>query len=122
MWTVRLIEHELALSDRHWEQLLGHNFPPGRAKVNCVLTFFSTDADQNHNGALRLDIVLTFSDGITVRYHPKALWIRSTQPQPSHAMQQWIKLSRNETSKVGITTRDRNPAVANILLETCSKV
>ena len=87
MWTVRQAEHELPISDSNWAQILEDNSPPGRVLEKSVATFFPAEADPNQDDAPRLDIVLTFSDGITVRHHPKAELIWSTQAQPTAAMQ-----------------------------------
>ena len=89
-WTVQQIEHELPLGDYKWKDILGEKFPPGRELVSAIATFFPAEADQNRNDAPRLDVVLSFSDGITARYHPKAELIWSTDPQPTEAMQQRI--------------------------------
>ena len=43
--------------------------------------------------APRLDIVLTLNDGVTVRYHPKAALIYSTETQPTKAMQERYNLA-----------------------------
>ena len=92
--TARQLEHELSLTDYPWQQILGDAFPANRELVRSVASFFPDEADSNRGGAPRLDIVLTFNDGMTVRYHPQAKLIWSTEPQPTLAMQKRMNLAR----------------------------
>ena len=91
-WMVDKLEHEFPIHSQNWQQVLGKNFPRGRNLQCCVATFFPQEADHNRENAPRLDLVLTFDDGLSVRYHPKAKLIWSTEKQPTEAMQQRMNL------------------------------
>ena len=68
-----------------WRNML--NLPPGRAPTSFVPTFFHREPDPNQRDKPRLDIVVSFDNGDSVRYHPRADPIWSTSPQPTDAMQ-----------------------------------
>ena len=85
-WDVDNTEHELDISILNWTQTLGEDFPEGEKVVKCMATFFTEEADSNKAGKPRLDIVLTFSNGIWARYHPSAAVIWSTDDLPTVAM------------------------------------
>ena len=101
-WFVIHPQQELPLGDHDWQQILGQGLSPGKHVVKSFATFFADEPDCNRNNAPRLDIVLTLNDGVTVRYHPKAALIYSTERQPTKAMQQRYNLAttlrRKQTS------------------------
>ena len=68
-----------------WRNML--NLPAGRAPTSFVPTFFHQEPDPNQRDKPRLDIVVSFDNGDSVRYHPRADPIWSTSPQPTDAMQ-----------------------------------
>jgi len=75
-----------------WKQLLKADYPatqgsaaqPGLESVSA--RFFEDEPDANRDDRPRLDIVLTYTDGRWVRYHPKAILIRSDDFLPTPAM------------------------------------
>ena len=70
----------------YWTSTLGAHFPDGATITSCVASFFLEEPDRNRQNKPRIDIALSFSNGTTVRYHPKAALIWSTEPQPTDAM------------------------------------
>ena len=92
-WIVLKPHQDLPVGDHDWQQILGQGLSPGKHVVKSVATFFADEPDSNRNNAPRLDIVLTLNDGVTVRYHPKAALIYSTERQPTKAMQQRYNLA-----------------------------
>ena len=56
---------------------------------------FEKYVNSNRQHEPRLDIVLAFSDGGTVRDHPKAKLIWSDEPQPTDAMRKRFCLAAN---------------------------
>ena len=99
-WVVQSMQHQLPDGDYNWQQRLGHQYPPGGQVMSAVATFFPAEADHNRGGAPRLDVVLTFSDGITARYHPHAKLIWSTDAQPTEAMQKRMNLARKHARRI----------------------
>ena len=77
------------LSSYPWPVMLGFGpeFPRDKVIANIVPTFFEDEPDSNQQNKPRLDIVVSFQDGVTVRYHPSAKPIWSTDSQPTAAMQ-----------------------------------
>ena len=63
-------------------------------------TFYVDEPDPNHHGAPRLDIVVSFANGKSVRYHPSAHPIWSDEPQPTAAMQKRYNHTRNLAKKL----------------------
>ena len=49
-------------------------------------TFYKHEPDPNRGDKPRLDIVVSFADGRSVRYHPKAKPIWSDEVHPTEAM------------------------------------
>ena len=90
-WTVPANE-ELSTSICNWASALGPNYPSAEQVTKCVATFFEDEADHNQHGRPRLDIVVTFSNGLQVRYHPKATPIWSNEQQPTTAMEKRMQL------------------------------
>ena len=87
-WTVPETHHLDLINQFPWTKMLhcGDEFPLQRFIVSTVPTFYLNEPDHNHNNKPRLDIVLTFNDGETVRYHPRAHHIWSSTEQPTRAM------------------------------------
>ena len=74
------------------------NIPPGAdiADITAeVPTFYEREPDPNQGDAPRLDIVVSFADGRSVRYHPSADPIWSDEPQPTKAMHTKYNRARN---------------------------
>ena len=74
------------------------NIPPGAdiaVITAAVPTFYEDEPDPNHGDAPRLDILVSFADGRSVRYHPKANPIWSDELQPTQAMQCRYNRARN---------------------------
>ena len=94
-WTVPASE-EVDTSICNWVTALAPNYPPAQQVTKCVATFFEDEADSNQNGKPRLDIVVTFSDELQVRFHPQAKPIWFTEQQPTDAMQARIQLMRRQ--------------------------
>ena len=75
-------ETESALWKFHWDQMVG------RDDIKSIVpTFYPMEADANQQGKPRLDLLVTFENGASVRYHPKAKPIWSSDSQPTDAMQ-----------------------------------
>ena len=94
-WTVPASK-EVDTSICDWVTALAPNYPPAQQVTKCVATFFEDEADHNQNGKPRLDIVVTFSDELQVRYHPRAKPIWSTEQQPTKAMETRMQLMRKQ--------------------------
>ena len=60
---------------------------PGWTPTNFVPTFFHDEPDPNQKDKPRLDIVVSFDNGVSARYHPSAVPIWLTETQPTGAMQ-----------------------------------
>jgi hypothetical protein len=76
-----------------WRVMLGHAFPATAVIQSILPTFFHGEPDNNQQNKPRLDIVITFGDGESVRYHPNATSIRSSEPMPSIAMTKRYQLA-----------------------------
>ena len=76
----------------NWRNML--NLPAGREPTSFVPTFFHQEPDPNQRDKPRLDIVVSFDNGDSVRYHPRAEPIWSTSPQPTDAMQKRYNRAR----------------------------
>ena len=76
----------------NWRNML--NLPAGREPTSFVPTFFPAEPDPNQRDKPRLDIVVSFDNGDSVRYHPRAEPIWSTSPQPTDAMQKRYNRAR----------------------------
>ena len=90
-------EQPLTICD--WKNALGNKYPRGADVTRCLPTFFLQEADPNNDGAPRLDLVLSFSNGDSVRYHPGATPISSRDPQPTKAMQNRMNLRRKRQAQ-----------------------
>ena len=105
-WTVPANE-EVLTSICNWESALGSNYPRGQQVTKCAATFFVDEADSNQYGKPRLDIVVTFSNGLQVRFHPQAKPIWSTEQQPTKAMEARMQLMRKQCGLVPPKQRRR---------------
>ena len=81
----RQTEPDAGLRGLDWQNML--KLPPGWTPTNFVPTFFHDEPDPNQKGNPRLDIVVSFDNGVSARYHPSAVPIWSTETQPTDAMQ-----------------------------------
>ena len=71
-------ETKVALWEFNWKQMIG------RSVIETIFpTFYPQEADANREDRPRLDILLTFENGDSVRYHPGAHPIWSSEPQPN---------------------------------------
>ena len=94
-WAIPLT-HALNLIDQFdWKKMLdcSDEFLQGRFIVSTIPTFYREEPDHNQRNKPRLDILVEFNDGITVRYHQGADHIWSTTPQPTTAMEKRYKLA-----------------------------
>ena len=74
-------ETKVALWEFNWKQMIG------RSVIETIFpTFYPQEADANREDRPRLDILLTFENGDSVRHHPGARPIWSSEPQPTEAM------------------------------------
>ena len=73
---------------------------PGAEITAAVPTFYQDEPDPNQRDAPRLDIVVSFADGRSVRYHPSAEPIWSEDLQPTTAMQMRYNRARNIAKKL----------------------
>ena len=84
-WLTPATEPDARLCGMDWRNML--KLPPGWTPTSFVPTFFHDEPDPNQKDKPRLDIVVSFGNGHSVRYHPSADPIWSTSPQPTDAMQ-----------------------------------
>ena len=68
-----------------WSNML--KIDPVPTIIACVPTFYEDEPDANQGDKPRLDILVSFAGGKSVRYHPSAESIWSDQPQPTKAME-----------------------------------
>jgi len=91
-WYPPSVETPFQVDEDYWRQLLKADYPatqgsaaqPGLESVSA--RFFEDEPDANRDDRPRLDIVLTYTDGRWVRYHPKAILIWSDDFLPTPAM------------------------------------
>ena len=84
-----------------WPNMLGYGggFPERKLITSIVPTFYPDEPDHNQLNKPRLDLLVSFNDGETVRYHPRADPIWSHTPQPTEAMHQRLNLARKLARK-----------------------
>jgi hypothetical protein len=110
-WSVPVTPHLDLEDDFPWSKMLdfGPDFPPGHffqmIIVSKVPTFYLDEPDANQQNRPRLDILISFHDGATVRYHPKADLIWSWTQQPTTAMQKRYNLGTNLERKLARARR-----------------
>ena len=92
-WLTPATEPDARLCGIDWRNML--KLPPGWTPTNFVPTFFHDEPDPNQRDKPRLDIVVSFGNGHSVRYHPSADPIWSTSPQPTDAMQKRYNRANN---------------------------
>ena len=73
---------------------------PDNKNINVVPTFLTEEPDSKQSDAPRLDIVVSFADGRSVRYHPRADPIWSDQAQPTDAMQKRYNRAQKRVKKL----------------------
>ena len=95
MWRTPATEPDARLHVLDWQNML--KLPPGWTPTNFVPTFFHDEPDANQRDTPRLDIVVSFDNGVSARYHPIAFPIWSFEPQPTDAMQK----RRNRAKHLG---------------------
>ena len=84
-WLTPATGPDARLCGMDWQNML--KLPPGWTPTSFVPTFFHDEPDPNQRDKPRLDIVVSFGNGHSVRYHPSAHPIWSAWPQPTDAMQ-----------------------------------
>ena len=84
-WLTPVTEPDARLCGMDWRNML--KLPPGWTPTSFVPTFFHDEPDSNQRDKPRLDIVVSFGNGHSVRYHPGADPIWSAWPQPTDATQ-----------------------------------
>ena len=84
-WLIPETMPDARLLSMDWSNML--KIDPGADITACVPTFYQREPDPNQRGAPRLDILVPFADGRSVRYHPSADPIWSDELQPTKAMQ-----------------------------------
>ena len=84
-WLTPATEPDARLCGYPWQNML--KLPAGWTPTSFVPTFFHDEPDPNQRDKPRLDIVVSFDNGHSVRYHPNAFPIWSTSQQPTDAMQ-----------------------------------
>jgi hypothetical protein len=106
-WSVPVTPHLDLEDDFHWSKMLdfGLDFPPGHSIVSKAPTFYLDEPDANQQNRPRLDILISFHNGATVRYHPKADLIWSWTQQPTRAMQKRYNLGTNLERKLARARR-----------------
>ena len=101
-WSVPETHHLDLIEQFQWTKMLdcGDEFPLGRSIVSIVPTFYLDEPDHNHRNKPRLDILISFNDGETVRYHPRADHIWSSTQQPTLAMRKRYDLREKVRKKI----------------------
>ena len=92
-WLTPATEPDDLLCGMDWQNML--KLPPGWTPTSFVPTFFRDEPDANQKDKPRLDIVVSFDNGHSVRYHPSADPIWSTSAQPTDAMQKRYNRAKN---------------------------
>ena len=85
-----------SLNHVHWPKMLGMDeFPPTLVIDKVIPTFYVNEPDPNRADKPRLDILVCFTNGSTVRYHPQATPIWSNDPQPTDAVRTRLNRAAN---------------------------
>ena len=72
----------------------------GRSDIETIFpTFYPQETDANREDRPRLAILLTFENGDSVRYHPDAHPMWSSEPHPTEAMQRIMQRLRKVQKK-----------------------
>ena len=86
-WLLPEPEMGESLKHVHWPSMLGMSeFPPTLVIKDIIPKFYVDEPDPNRGDKPRLDILVCFQNGVTVRYHPQATPIWSHEPMPTNAM------------------------------------
>ena len=101
-WSVPVTHHLDLIDQFEWTKMLdfGDEFPPGKSIVTIVPTFYMDEPGHNQRNKPRLDILVSFNDGETVRYHPRADLIWSSTQQPTQAMRKRYDLRKKMRKKI----------------------
>ena len=83
-WQIPQTARDPRLLDMDWRNML--NIQTAAGITAATPTFYKDEADPNRGDKPRLDIVVSFADGRSVRYHPRAKPIWSDEVQPTEAM------------------------------------
>ena len=97
-WLIPETRPDARLLNMDWPNML--KIHPGANITAVVPTFYRGEPDPNQDDAPRLDIVVSFADGRSVRYHPSAEPIWSDEPQPTKAMQTRYNRAKNIAKKL----------------------
>ena len=84
IWLIPETMPDARLLNMNWSNVLKIHL--GASITTVVPTLYQDEPDPNQRDAPRLDIVVSFADGRSVRYHPQADPIWSSQVQPTDAM------------------------------------
>ena len=97
-WLLPEPQPDARLVSMDWSKML---HIPSESDITSVLpTFYVDEPDHNQRNSPRLDIVVSFTDGRSVRYHPSADPIWSDEAQPTEAMQQRYNRARKLAKKL----------------------
>ena len=100
-WLIPETTADARLLNMDWSNML--KIRPGANITAVVPTFYEDEPDPNQRDAHRLDIVVCFADGRSVRYHTSADPIWSDEPQPTKAMRTRYNRAINIAKKVHST-------------------
>ena len=87
-------DRSLTLDSQAWTGRKYSAFVPRVTSVSVLPTFYADEPDPNQGDSTRLDVVVSFADGRSVRYHPSAGPTWSDEAQPTKAMQQRYNRAR----------------------------
>ena len=74
-WLPQKLETRLLTNEEYWKQVLQDAYPAECVLESVSARFFEDEPDPNREDKPRFDIKLSFTDGRSVRYHPKAILI-----------------------------------------------
>ena len=92
-WVCPEPEPDERLLQLPWTQLLSTSTQSTVTRAVCK--FYADEPDPNQEDKPRLDIFVQFASGHSVRYHPSASLIWSSEPQPTKAMQSRYNRAKN---------------------------
>jgi hypothetical protein len=97
-WLLPVPLPDVRLLGIDWSSIL--QLRPDRVVSAVMPTFYLDEPDSNQHDMPRLDLLVSFTDGSSVRYHPQATPIWSDQWMPTEAMQKRY----NRARKLGRST------------------
>ena len=98
-WLTPPTSSDERLGNMDWRKML--DLPHGWTPTSFVPTFFEKESDPNRGDKPRLDVVISFSNLESVRYHPGAAPIWSQTPQPTEAMRIRYNRAKNLAKQTG---------------------